>query len=104
MSCWARIIACATEISTAVLKSCAYTLRLKDALLRHFSRIGNPVTSFERLNGVLPCNRTPSFLKARHSRMLLSGIQARPMVDPRFKHSGVTTVRTLINFYTTLQH
>ena len=28
--------------------------------------------------------------KVRHSRMLLAGIQARPGLDPRLKHSGVT--------------
>jgi hypothetical protein len=32
----------------------------------------------------------PSLLRVRHSRMLLSGIQARPELDPRLKHSGVT--------------
>jgi len=28
--------------------------------------------------------------KVRHSRMLLAGIQARPELDPRLRHSGVT--------------
>jgi hypothetical protein len=32
----------------------------------------------------------PRPLRVRHSRMLLSGIQARPELDPRLRHSGVT--------------
>jgi hypothetical protein len=32
----------------------------------------------------------PRPLRVRDSRMLLSGIQARPELDPRLKHSGVT--------------
>src|SRR3990172_9951095 len=33
----------------------------------------------------------PSLLKVCHSRMLLAGIQANLGLDPRLKHSGVTT-------------
>ena len=32
----------------------------------------------------------PQFPKVRHSRMLLAGIQGKPELDPRLKHSGVT--------------
>jgi hypothetical protein len=40
--------------------------------------------------GGLLCEELFSDLRIRHSRMLLSGIQARPELDPRLKHSGVT--------------
>src|SRR3970040_681630 len=35
-------------------------------------------------------NPKPQFSKVRHSRMLLAGIQGKPELDPRLKHSGVT--------------
>jgi hypothetical protein len=37
-----------------------------------------------------------SIARVRHSRMLLAGIQANFGLDPRLKHSGVTTWRKVI--------
>jgi hypothetical protein len=34
--------------------------------------------------------RGAEYVGFRHSRMLLAGIQARPELDPRRKHSGMT--------------
>src|SRR5207302_10235787 len=37
-----------------------------------------------------------SSVRVRHSRMLVAGIQANSGLDPRYKHSGVTTLGNVI--------
>ena len=39
---------------------------------------------------IYPSTPKPQFLKLRHSRMLLAGIQGKSELDPRLKHSRVT--------------
>ena len=46
------------------------------------SRNPNPETGIHRIGA--------EHAELRHSRTLLAGIQARPELDPRLKHSGMT--------------
>jgi hypothetical protein len=42
-----------------------------------------------------PSPSSPNFQEVRHSRMLLAGIQGKPELGPRLKHSGVTLLGTV---------